>query len=143
MKVEFHPSNTRGYANHGWLEAHHSFSFANWYNPNRIQFGALRVLNDDIIAPGKGFGTHPHDNMEIITIPLIGDLEHKDSMGHAEVIREGEIQVMSAGTGVTHSEYNHHSNRPINFTSTMDFSESARSNSAIQTNGNCGLNKNK
>ena len=114
MKVEFHPSNTRGYANHGWLEAHHSFSFANWYNPNRIQFGALRVLNDDIIAPGKGFGTHPHDNMEIITIPLIGDLEHKDSMGYAEVIREGEIQVMSAGTGVTHSEYNHHSNRPIN-----------------------------
>ena len=114
MKTVFHSSDSRGYVNHGWLEARHSFSFANWFNPNRIQFGALRVLNDDIIAPGMGFGTHPHDNMEIITIPLIGDLEHKDSMGHAEVIREGEIQVMSAGTGVTHSEYNHNKDQPIN-----------------------------
>ena len=101
-----HKANTRGHANHGWLDAHHTFSFANYYNPDRVQFGVLRVLNDDIIAGGMGFGTHPHDNMEIITIPLEGDLAHKDSMGNTEVIKFGDVQVMSAGTGIQHSEFN-------------------------------------
>ena len=106
MKKVFHSAQTRGHANHGWLNANHSFSFASYFNPQRMNFGALRVLNDDTISPGMGFGTHPHDNMEIITIPLSGDLEHKDSMGNVGAINEGEIQVMSAGTGVYHSEYN-------------------------------------
>ena len=101
-----HKADTRGHANHGWLDSHHSFSFANYYNPDRMHFGALRVLNDDRVDPGMGFGTHPHDNMEIISIPLEGDLEHKDSMGNTTVIRNGDIQVMSAGTGIQHSEYN-------------------------------------
>lgn len=101
-----HKANTRGHANHGWLNAYHSFSFASWYNPERVQFGVLRVLNDDTVASGMGFGTHPHDNMEIITIPLEGDLAHKDSMGNAETIKTGDIQVMSAGTGIQHSEFN-------------------------------------
>lgn len=101
-----HRANTRGNANHGWLNAWHSFSFANWYNPERVHFGALRVLNDDTIAAGMGFGTHPHDNMEIITIPLEGDLAHKDSMGNAATIKTGDVQVMSAGTGIRHSEFN-------------------------------------
>ncbi len=101
-----HKADTRGHADHGWLNAYHSFSFASWYNPERVQFGALRVLNDDTIAAGMGFGTHPHDNMEIITIPLEGDLAHKDSMGNTETIKTGDIQVMSAGTGVKHSEFN-------------------------------------
>lgn len=114
MQTIFHSADSRGSANHGWLNAKHSFSFASWFNPERIQFGALRVLNDDIIEGGMGFGTHPHDNMEIITIPLRGDLEHKDSMGNTEVIREGEIQVMSAGTGVHHSEYNKNADKEIN-----------------------------
>ena len=114
MKTIFHPAETRGHANHGWLIANHSFSFANYYNPQRMNFGALRVLNDDTIAPGMGFGTHPHDNMEIITIPLEGDLEHKDSMGNVGAINQGEIQVMSAGTGVYHSEYNKNPDKPIN-----------------------------
>ncbi len=114
MKKIFHPSKTRGEANHGWLQARHSFSFANYFNPERIQFGALRVLNDDIIAPGKGFGMHPHDNMEIITIPLEGALEHKDSMNNIGVIEADEVQVMSAGTGVYHSEYNKNSNQSVN-----------------------------
>ncbi|OXA96191.1 pirin family protein [Flavobacterium hercynium] len=104
--IVLHKGETRGNANHGWLNAYHSFSFASWYNPDRIQFGALRVLNDDTIAAGMGFGTHPHDNMEIITIPLEGDLAHKDSMGNTEIIKNGDIQVMSAGTGVQHSEFN-------------------------------------
>ena len=106
MKKVVHKAESRGHANHGWLNANHSFSFASWYNPERINFGAIRVLNDDIIAPGAGFPTHPHDNMEIITIPLSGVLEHKDSMGNVAQIKTGEVQVMSAGTGVTHSEYN-------------------------------------
>jgi redox-sensitive bicupin YhaK (pirin superfamily) len=106
MKQTVHRAETRGHANHGWLDAHHSFSFGSWFNPDRIQFGALRVLNDDVIAPGAGFPTHPHDNMEIITIPLRGVLEHQDSMGNKAQIKAGEVQVMSAGTGVTHSEYN-------------------------------------
>jgi quercetin 2,3-dioxygenase len=101
-----HKANTRGHADHGWLNAYHSFSFASWYNPERVQFGVLRVLNDDTVAPGMGFGTHPHDNMEIITIPLEGDLAHKDSMGNAETIKSGDVQVMSAGTGIQHSEFN-------------------------------------
>ena len=106
MKTILHPSNSRGNANHGWLNAYHSFSFASWFNPERIQFGMLRVLNDDTIAAGMGFGTHPHDNMEIITIPLEGDLAHKDSMGNAATIKTGDVQVMSAGTGIQHSELN-------------------------------------
>ena len=114
MKTVFHPSDSRGYANHGWLEARHSFSFASWYQPDRLHFGALRVLNDDIIQGGMGFGTHPHDNMEIVTIPLKGDLEHKDSMGNSAVIREGDIPVLSAGTGVQHSEYNNSPDKEIN-----------------------------
>ena len=106
MKKILHKANERGHANHGWLNAYHSFSFASWFNAEKIQFGALRVLNDDTIAPGMGFGTHPHDNMEIITIPLEGDLAHKDSMGNGTTIKTGDIQVMSAGTGIQHSEFN-------------------------------------
>lgn len=111
--IILHKSDTRGAANHGWLDAKHSFSFANYYNPERMHFGALRVLNDDRIAAGMGFGTHPHDNMEIITIPLEGDLEHKDSMGNTSVIRHGDIQVMSAGTGIQHSEFNHNKDSEV------------------------------
>ena len=114
MKTVYHSAETRGNADHGWLKANYSFSFAQYYDPERMNFGALRVLNDDTISPGMGFGTHPHDNMEIITIPLKGDLEHKDSMGNVGAINEGEIQVMSAGTGVYHSEYNKNSDKPIN-----------------------------
>jgi redox-sensitive bicupin YhaK (pirin superfamily) len=106
MKTIVHKANERGHADHGWLNAYHSFSFANWYNPEKIQFGVLRVLNDDTIAAGIGFGTHPHDNMEIITIPLEGDLAHKDSMGNGTTIKSGDIQVMSAGKGIQHSEFN-------------------------------------
>ena len=114
MNKVFHSAETRGYADHGWLNANHSFSFASYYDPNRMNFGALRVLNDDTISPGKGFGKHSHDNMEIITIPLKGDLEHKDSLGNIGAINEGEIQVMSAGTGIYHSEYNKNSDKFIN-----------------------------
>jgi len=106
MDKIFFPANERGHNDIGWLKANFSFSFGPYYNPEKIRFGALRVLNDDIIAAGRGFGTHPHDNMEIITIPLKGGLEHKDSMGNTGVITAGEVQIMSAGTGVQHSEYN-------------------------------------
>lgn len=114
MKYEFHSASSRGHANHGWLNAKHSFSFASWFNRHRMHFGALRVLNDDIVAPGMGFGKHPHDNMEIITIPLKGSLKHEDSMGFSEVIHAGEVQVMSAGTGIYHSEFNASSTEEIN-----------------------------
>lgn len=110
-----HKADTRGHANHGWLNSWHSFSFANYYNPERMHFGVLRVLNDDTVEAGMGFGTHPHDNMEIISIPLEGDLEHKDSMGNVAVIRNGDIQVMSAGTGIFHSEYNRNKENLVKF----------------------------
>lgn len=110
-----HKANTRGHANHGWLDSHHTFSFANYHNPDRMHFGVLRVLNDDRVDAGMGFGRHPHDNMEIISIPLEGDLEHKDSMGNTTVIKKGDIQVMSAGTGIYHSEYNKNSDRLTKF----------------------------
>ncbi|KGO87766.1 pirin [Flavobacterium rivuli WB 3.3-2 = DSM 21788] len=110
-----HKADTRGHANHGWLDSHHSFSFANYHNPDRMHFGVLRVLNDDRVDPGMGFGTHPHDNMEIISIPLEGDLEHKDSMGTTAVIKKGDIQVMSAGTGIQHSEYNKNKDKLTKF----------------------------
>lgn len=110
-----HRAETRGHANHGWLDTHHTFSFANYHNADRMHFGVLRVLNDDRVSEGMGFGTHPHDNMEIISIPLDGDLEHKDSMGNKAIIKHGDIQVMSAGTGITHSEYNKNTNKPVKF----------------------------
>ena len=109
-----HKAETRGHANHGWLNSYHSFSFANYYNPDRMHFGALRVLNDDQVEAGMGFGTHPHDNMEIITLPLRGALRHKDNMGNQAVIQANEVQVMSAGTGVTHSEFNANSDADVN-----------------------------
>lgn len=115
MKTVLHKANTRGHANHGWLDSHHTFSFASYYNPERVHFGVLRVLNDDRVAPGRGFGAHPHDNMEIISIPLEGDLEHKDSMGNVAVIRKGDVQVMSAGTGISHSEYNKNADKEVKF----------------------------
>jgi quercetin 2,3-dioxygenase len=114
MKKTIHKSNTRGYFNHGWLETYHTFSFAGYYDKERVHFGMLRVLNDDIVLPGEGFGTHPHDNMEIVTIPITGSLAHKDSMGHEEIITTNEIQVMSAGTGITHSEYNASDSEAVN-----------------------------
>lgn len=113
MKTILYPSQERGQVDHGWLKANHTFSFASWYDPQKIHFGALRVLNDDWVAPGMGFGMHPHDNMEIITIPLSGTLAHKDSMGNSGTISYGEIQVMSAGSGITHSEFNHSKNEPV------------------------------
>ncbi|WP_177762957.1 pirin family protein [Flavobacterium sp. I3-2] len=110
-----HKANTRGEANHGWLHSFHTFSFAGYRNDERNNFGNLRVLNDDTVAAGMGFGAHPHDNMEIISIPLSGDLAHKDSIGSQEIIKQGDIQVMSAGTGITHSEYNANSDKEVKF----------------------------
>ncbi len=111
----FHKADSRGLADHGWLKSRHTFSFANYYNPERMHFGVLRVLNDDVVAGGRGFSTHPHDNMEIISIPLKGDLEHKDNMGNVTVIRNGDVQVMSAGTGIKHSEYNKNKEEAVEF----------------------------
>ncbi|MDR0262215.1 MAG: pirin family protein [Sphingobacterium sp.] len=110
-----HKASTRGHADHGWLVSNHTFSFANYHNPERMHFGVLRVLNDDTVAKGRGFGRHPHDNMEIISIPLEGDLEHEDSMGNKAIIRKGDIQVMSAGTGIIHSEYNKNTDQAVKF----------------------------
>jgi redox-sensitive bicupin YhaK (pirin superfamily) len=115
MKTVLHKASTRGHANHGWLDTHHTFSFANYYNPERMHFGMLRVLNDDQVAGGMGFSRHPHDNMEIISIPLEGDLEHKDSMGNTAVIKQGDVQVMSAGTGIFHSEKNKNADQQVKF----------------------------
>lgn len=110
-----HKAETRGDADHGWLHSRHTFSFADYFDPERINFGMLRVLNDDTVEAGMGFGTHPHDNMEIISIPLEGDLEHKDNMHNVTVIKKGDVQVMSAGTGITHSEYNKNRDKPVKF----------------------------
>ncbi|MEQ1584309.1 MAG: pirin family protein [Cyclobacteriaceae bacterium] len=115
MNTVLHKASTRGHANHGWLDTNHTFSFAHYYDPARVQFGALRVLNDDFVDGGMGFGTHPHDNMEIISLPLSGDLEHKDSMGNVAVIKQNDVQIMSAGTGIYHSEYNKNKDKKVNF----------------------------
>jgi redox-sensitive bicupin YhaK (pirin superfamily) len=115
MKITLHKANTRGVADHGWLNSHHTFSFANYYNADRMGFGALRVINDDIVHAKMGFGTHPHRDMEIISIPLRGSLKHKDNMGNEHVIKKGEVQAMTAGTGVTHSEYNNSEVEDVNF----------------------------
>ncbi len=115
MNTILHKANTRGHANHGWLDTNHSFSFAHYYDPNRVNFGVLRVLNDDFVEGGMGFGTHPHDNMEIISIPLQGDLEHRDSMGNVTLIRQNDVQIMSAGKGIQHSEYNKNKDKKVNF----------------------------
>jgi quercetin 2,3-dioxygenase len=115
MKTILHKAATRGHANHGWLDSWHTFSFASYYDANRVHFGALRVLNDDTVAPGMGFGKHPHDNMEIVSIPLEGDLEHGDSTGTKAVIKQGDVQVMSAGTGIIHSEKNKNSDQQVKF----------------------------
>jgi len=114
MKSMFYAANERGQANHGWLNAHHSFSFGEFYNPEKVHFGALRVLNDDLVGGGGGFPTHPHDNMEIVTIPLSGAIVHKDSTGGNGIIKTGDVQIMSAGSGVRHSEYNASPNQTLN-----------------------------
>lgn len=115
MKTIVHKADTRGYADHGWLKSYHTFSFASYQDPNRMNFGMLRVLNDDVVQTKMGFGTHPHQNMEIISIPLKGALSHKDSMGNKRAIEVGEVQVMSAGTGLTHSEFNDSKTDEVNF----------------------------
>lgn len=115
MQTEKFPASARGHADHGWLNTHHTFSFASWYHPERLHYGALRVLNDDQVQPGAGFPRHPHENMEIISIPLAGALQHDDSMGNAGIISTGEVQVMSAGTGITHSEFNASQEAPVSF----------------------------
>jgi len=115
MNKEIHRSESRGIADHGWLRSRHTFSFADYRNPDRMGFGKLRVLNDDIVEPSMGFDTHSHKNMEIVSIPISGTLRHQDSMGNQHIIRSGEIQIMSAGTGISHSEYNDSSTEPVNF----------------------------
>ena len=114
-KTIYHKASTRGHADHGWLNSYHTFSFAGYHNPERVHFGMLRVLNDDTVQAGQGFCTHPHNDMEIVSIPLEGDLEHKDSMGNTAIIRHGDVQVMSAGTGIYHSENNHNNDRLVKF----------------------------
>ena len=115
MKTVIHPASERGSADNDWLQSHHSFSFANYYNSHRMNYGLLRVLNDDTVAPSKGFGLHPHSNMEIVSILLSGDLEHEDSIGNKVTIKEGEIQAMSAGTGIFHSEFNASQSEEVKF----------------------------
>ncbi|TNF33201.1 MAG: pirin family protein [Gammaproteobacteria bacterium] len=115
MAREIHRSDSRGTADHGWLKSRHSFSFADYHNPQRMGFGMLRVINDDVVAPSRGFATHSHSDMEIISIPLAGALRHKDSMGNQHIISAGEVQIMSAGTGISHSEYNHSTTDDVNF----------------------------
>jgi redox-sensitive bicupin YhaK (pirin superfamily) len=115
MKAVLHPASERGQANFGWLNSRHSFSFGQFHDPAKVNFGALRVLNDDIVTGGAGFGTHAHDNMEIVSIPLSGALAHKDSTGTARVIETGDVQIMSAGSGISHSEYNADKTQPVNF----------------------------
>lgn len=115
MKTVLHLAATRGHANFGWLDSYHSFSFGHYYDPERVHFGALRVLNDDTVNAGMGFGKHPHDNMEIVSIPLSGDLHHKDSTGRDEIIREHDVQIMSAGSGIAHSEMNANRDKPVKF----------------------------
>jgi len=115
MKTTLYKADSRGYANHGWLRSHHTFSFAGYHNPERMHFGALRVFNDDVVQPKMGFGTHPHDNMEIISIPLNGSLSHKDNMDNKRAITPQEVQAMSAGTGLTHSEFNDSADEAVNF----------------------------
>lgn len=115
MQTVLHTAESRGNAHHGWLQSRHTFSFADYYDRNRMNFGVLRVINDDQVAGGQGFGTHPHRDMEIISIPLEGDLAHKDSMGNGSIIRQGDVQIMSAGTGVTHSEMNANADQAVKF----------------------------
>lgn len=115
MNTVLHKNESRGLADHGWLLSQHTFSFSNYHNPERMNFGLLRVVNDDIVKPSMGFGTHPHENMEIVSIPLAGSLKHQDSMGNSYVIKAGEVQVMSAGSGVTHSEYNNSDKDEVHF----------------------------
>lgn len=115
MNPILHKSSSRGLADHGWLISRHTFSFANYFDPQRTNFGLLRVINDDIVKPTMGFGTHPHENMEIVSIPLVGSLRHQDSMGNKHIISAGEVQIMSAGSGLTHSEYNNSENEDVNF----------------------------
>jgi redox-sensitive bicupin YhaK (pirin superfamily) len=120
--IEIFSADKRGGADYGWLKTNYSFSFANYYNPDNINFGKLRVLNDDIVLPESGFGTHPHEDMEIITIPLHGAITHKDSMGFEETLKKGEVQVMSAGTGLYHSEYNNSDTEELHFLQIWIFS---------------------
>ena len=115
MKTILHKATERGHANHGWLDSYHSFSFAHFYNPAKVHFGALRVLNDDTVKEGYGFSKHPHDNMEIVSIPLFGDLEHKDSTGRHEIIKQNDVQIMSAGSGIAHSEMNANKDKEVKF----------------------------
>jgi len=118
-----HKADSRGLADHGWLVSRHTFSFANYYDPKRVNFGLLRVINDDIVKASMGFPTHPHENMEIISIPLAGSLRHQDSMGNKHVITTGEVQIMSAGRGLTHSEYNNSDQDEVNFLQIWVFPE--------------------
>jgi quercetin 2,3-dioxygenase len=115
MKTTFYPASERGHVNIGWLDSHHSFSFGSWYDPKKVNFGALRVLNDDVVKGGGGFQTHPHDNMEIVSIPLVGALTHRDSTGTDGLIKAGDVQIMSAGSGIRHSEFNASKTDSVNF----------------------------